>query len=375
MKTDRNRTPLAGIDWQNGPQVLSCTHMHCYRPEHLEIFLRGGLDCAMVSNYYPSAPWYPLRSICKNTFRQGQDSYFRDGKFHHGRIEFAPLLESWKHLLPEKSLAQLPFDDDTPVFSEVPEDLLEIPNAEHHWFSDCDDYFHVTAPGAMLTTSVFDRFGEFGMTKHGNFPLGFPVPWREAFQEILNSLEIPDGGGIIINHPTWSHLQQELVLEMLDFDQRVLGIEVFNGDCQMDYTALSDMLWDQILATGRQCYGFFAQDHVDDGFWQGKIMLLPEERTAESCQKALRQGRFYGMITDNGLRFEEVSFDGSCFRAKCNRKVHFQLLAKPGVVAEYTGTELCFEVPAEKRAEWLYLRLTALERGNEKLFTQATFLN
>ena len=104
-------------------------------------------------------------------------------------------------------------------------------------------------------------------------------------------------------------------------------------------------------------------------------MLLPEERTAESCLRALRQGRFYGMITDNGLRFEEVTFDGNIFKARCNRKVHFQLLAKCGVVADFRGTEFSFEVPAEKREAWSFLRLTALERGAEKLFTQATFLN
>ena len=374
MNNGRNREPLAGIDWQNGLQVLSSTHMHCYLPEHLDIYLQGGLECAMVSNYYPSAPWYPLKNIRKNTFQLGQDAYFLNGKFHRERIEFAPLLESWKHQLPEESQKLLPFDDDAPVFADIPNDLLEVPNAEHHWFSDCSDYLHVTAPGAMLTTGIFDRFGKFGMTEYGKFPLGFPVPWREAFREILDSLLTADGGGIIINHPAWSHLSFDFVLEMLDFDPRVLGMEIFNGDSLMDFTAFNDMLWDQVLSTGRQCYGFFAQDHVDDGMWKGKIMLFPKERTTESCLEALRQGHFYGMVTDNGLRFEEVTFDGKTYKARCNRKVHFQLLAQTGVVADFRGTEFAFDVPAEKKAEWQYLRLTAVERGVEKLYTQATFL-
>ncbi|MBQ8756345.1 MAG: hypothetical protein IJZ19_15055 [Lentisphaeria bacterium] len=374
MMFERNRTPLAGIDWKHGAQVLSSTHMHCYLPEHLELYLKGGLECAMVSNYYPSAPWYPLNSIRENTFRLGQTGCFRNGEFHRERIDFTPLLESWKHLLPEESRKQLPFDEGKVVFPDLPENLLEIPNAEHHWFSDCDDYFHVTSPGAMLVTGIFDRFGKFGMTEQGGFARGFPVPWREAFREILDSLLIPDGGGIIINHPMWSHMTADFLLELLDFDPRVLGMEIFNGDGLMDFTAFNDMLWDQVLATGRQCFGFFAQDHVDDNIWQGKIMLLPEERTAEGCMKALRQGRFYGMISDNGLRFEELSFDGRSYKARCNRKVNFQLLGAEGVVADFRGTEFSFDVPAGKREEWLYLRLTALERGAEKLYTQATFL-
>ena len=103
-------------------------------------------------------------------------------------------------------------------------------------------------------------------------------------------------------------------------------------------------------------------------------MLFPKERTTESCLEALRQGHFYGMVTDNGLRFEEVTFDGQTYKVRCNRKVHFQLLAQTGVVADFRGTEFAFDVPAEKKAEWQYLRLTAVERGVEKLYTQATFL-
>ncbi|MBO7742280.1 MAG: hypothetical protein J6S21_06965, partial [Victivallales bacterium] len=190
-------------------------------------------------------------------FRVSQQGYMRNGVFHRETLDVNAVMEEWKDTLPAEKQAQLPFQAGEPIFTSIPETLMEAPNAEHHFFSDCSDYLHVTAPGARITTSNFDRFNEFGMISKGGFPTGLPIPWRDAYKMILDSMMTEDGGGLVIAHPTWSHLPQSLLQEMLDYDPRVLGIEVFNYDCRGDFSASSDAVWDAILSTGRQCFGFF----------------------------------------------------------------------------------------------------------------------
>jgi hypothetical protein len=92
---------------------------------------------------------------------------------------------------------------------------------------------------------------------------------------MLERLIIPDGGGITINHPAWSYLRLELMLKMLDFDPRVLGIEVYNHSSGVaDHNAWSEVQWDQILSTGRQCFGFFVPDHPGGTpIWYGRNII------------------------------------------------------------------------------------------------------
>ncbi|HCN78573.1 MAG TPA: hypothetical protein DIT13_15435 [Verrucomicrobiales bacterium] len=50
-------------------------------------------------------------------------------------------------------------------------------------------------------------------------------PWRDVFREAFEKLQHPDGGGMTLNHPTGKLADY---LPMLDFDPRVLGIEVWS---------------------------------------------------------------------------------------------------------------------------------------------------
>lgn len=372
----RNNNPYQNVDWNNRIEIVGCTHMHCVHQEAFQKYINEGLQLASISNYYPSTPAYPLKEVRKNLHRAGQSGYIKNGKIIDEEIDFNAVINTWKDELPPEVQAELPLSDGDLLFSNIPDDLLEVPNAEHAWFSDASIYLHITAPGSTATTSHFDLKHKFGLSEHG-YNLGCPVPWREGFSYILNKLITPDGGGIIINHPTWSHLPVKFICEMLDYDERVLGIEVYSFGARTDFTDFSDAIWDEVLATGRQCFGFFVQDHPKmDRPWQGKIVLLPEERTAESCLKAMREGRFYGLISDNGLRFEHISFDGKTLSAKCNRPVDFQILSAKGVVGDLIrGTEMSLTFTEEEKAEHVFLRLTAREgREVEKLFSQAFML-
>jgi len=140
-------------------------------------------------------------------------------------------------------------------------------------------------------------------------------PWREAFRAALDGrlkdaqgrpvegLLYSDGGGITINHPG---VQVEALSEMLDFDERVLGIEAWNqrrafGSSKDELGARFYQLWDESLRTGRRCFGFFAKDHAFYGRGRNVLLLRPlagmspEEREREAL-RAYREGRFFGLL-------------------------------------------------------------------------------
>ena len=81
----------------------------------------------------------------------------------------------------------------------------------------------------------------------------------------------------------------EVIFEMLDYDEAVMGIEIYNNYSARrnwlenpNYVApeedkgFSLNLWDRILRTGRRCWGFCVPDHsaCGDGDWNGRSVLL-----------------------------------------------------------------------------------------------------
>ena len=252
---------------------------------------------------------------------------------------------------------------------------MEAPNAEHHFFSDYNVYLHITSPGSFFASGNYYRNRYPELAQHGILA-GTQMPWRKAFDAMIEALMIPDGGGIVINHPHWSHLPHQFLCELLDYDPRVLGLEVINANCGVEGTAAAESQWDEVLGTGRQCFGFCVQDHLSDGKIQGRSILLPEERTAESCLRAYRQGRFYGALKGKGLDFESVEFDGRTLRVRCDKEAIILLLSHRGVLVElWTGRELVYSVPDSDRSKDVFLRVTALDQASgEKLFTQPFML-
>ncbi|MBO7146817.1 MAG: hypothetical protein J6W81_03615 [Lentisphaeria bacterium] len=369
ITAQRNPNPYQNVNWDTVSYVTGCTHMHCTTPEVLQKYINEGLEFATLSNYYPSTPWYPLKNIRTNTFRLKQPAYIRNGKIVREELDIRKTVASWS----EEQAAKLPAEEGELIAPELPPDFLEAPAAEHHWFSDYSVYLHICAPGSKLTSGHFDNQYQFGLSEHG-YDLGCPLPWRKGFDEIFSELMIPDGGGIVIAHPHWSHMPLAFLNELLDYDPRVLGIEVYNYNSSLYHSENSEVEWDHILATGRQCFGFFVQDHPMQE-WRGKCILLPEERTAESCLRAYRQGRFYGAIFGNGLRFEHISFDGSVIRAKCNQKVSYQITSAQGVVEDFYTTEIEFPVKEEDKKNHVFMRLTARDpKTTEKLYAQPFML-
>ncbi|MBE6380339.1 MAG: hypothetical protein E7047_05370, partial [Lentisphaerae bacterium] len=363
----RNRNPYQGIDWKNQIRVTGCSHLHCSTAEEFTKAVDSGLEFATFANYYPSAPYYPAASIRENTFKIGQPSYILNGEVVDEYLDYRKLYTEWG-----VDASIVPDNEGELIFPPAPEGFLEAPNAEHGIFSDYNVYLHITCPGSFFCSGNCDRNRNSVLAQHG-IHVGTRMPWRKAFDAMIDKLMIPDGGGIVINHPHWSHLPHDFLCEMLDYDDRVLGLEVLNaGYCDSDYTHAAESQWDEVLGTGRQCYGFCVQDHLEADKLYGRCILMPEERTVESCLRAYRQGRFYGAIHGQGLDFESVEFDGRTLRVRCDKEAIMLLLSHRGVLVElWTGRELVYTVPDADRSKDVFLRVTAMDKesGEKHLYS------
>ncbi len=162
-------------------------------------------------------------------------------------------------------------------------------------------------------------------------------PWRDVFRAALDGDEggggllHADGGGLTLNHPTGKLADY---LPMLDFDPRVLGIEVWNqltsgfGSSRgfYDHTGQPNLhfyqLWDDILRTGRRCWGFFVKDH--NTFGRGRNVLLvpklddvPATEREAAALRAYRKGSFFGSVASLAASTEAeviTPYDRSDFR-------------------------------------------------------------
>ena len=295
----RNRHPYQGIDWSTAQQIRGTTHMHCKTQEDLDVILRR-IEFLTLSNYYPSAPWYPLAKMTENYYRIHHDFPVTVAKKRvEGPFDWNKIVGQWIKELPQELQKEYPFREGGKIFKPLPEGILEAPNAEHHNFyyenGKRIPRLHMNSPGSMFASGTFDQWERrrFQTGVRGGYDFGSGELWSTAIDRMIEGLIYPDGGGVTINHPVWSSYYRPLILSILDHDPRVLGMEVIEGG-----HGNGEKYWDWVLATGRQCFGFFVPDHSirrkDDSF--GVNVLVTPERSVQACLKAYREGNFYGAL-------------------------------------------------------------------------------
>ena len=150
---------------------------------------------------------------------------------------------------------------------------------------------------------------------------------------------------------------------MLDHDPRVLGIEIYNrggggkdenGDYQPAF--FTDLL-DELLKTGRRCFGFAVIDwQMKTNNWGSNILLVPEF-TEHACLKAYRDGAFYAQIKDIGLRFESISATEGEMSVSVNRECEIKFFTSRGLVKTVVGTSAVCETDPDD----VFIRAEAIE--------------
>lgn len=272
--------PYASVNWGNCVNVVSVSHAHCDLNAHFgdnkqPAFnkLAATAEHLAISNYQPSSPTVPLANYYNN----------------------------------------------------IPENIIASPNAEHINFGSYSR-MHINSLGSNYSSGGARRWDDDSGTWVRGTPHGVNgTSWKVIFKQILGALKYSTGGGVTINHPVWSELGAQNIMPMLDFDARVLGIEIFNDSCRLDTSVNTRVgmnsgwaldLWDEILLTGRRCWGFCVPDHRAENTaqspnqnWYGRNILLVPGRTERACLEAYRNGAFYSKLGTSDLAFTDISFE------------------------------------------------------------------
>ena len=379
----RNRHPYRGLDWKTAHQIRGTTHVHCTCQADLDEILKR-IEFLTISNYYPSAPWYPLSKMTENYWRVHHDfPVVVNGKRVEGPFDWNKIVGKWIKELPAEMQRQYPFKEGKKIFRQLPDSVLEAPNAEHHAFllenGRNHGHLHMNSPGSTFASGTFDQGqkNRFQTGTRGGYHFGSGELWKTAIDRMVAGLVHPDGGGVTINHPVWSGYDRNLILKILDHDPRVLGMEVIEGSGRN-----GESYWDWVLATGRQCFGFFVPDHAirqKSGTFGVNVLVTPE-RTAHACLKAYRDGNFYGAKRGlNELKFTRISFDGTTAEAETDKMARLVVITGCGVVKEEKRAtsikwtmEDVFGWSAPRKNAHVYVRIKAyaLDGSGEELFSQ-----
>lgn len=376
----RNRQPYKGLNWSKAIQINTTSHGHCINQSYLDTYVKHRFGLMTISNYYPSAPTMPGKEFRSGHYRVHHDwPVMFKGKRTEGPFDWNEIMKPWVGTLEEKYRKQFPFKEGAKMFPNWPKDMLEAPNAEHHGFLDDNGNstgsLHMCAPGSAYKSGTFDARDFFKTHSHG-YHYGSGEHWRTAIDRMIEGMIYEDGGGVTINHPTWTHLEREFLLKLLDHDPRVLGIEVLEAGTN------SENYWDWVLSTGRQCFGVFVPDWSIGNEVFGVNVLVVPERTVHACLKAYRQGNFYGAERGYGeLAFTDISFDGNELTVKTDKPARFEVKTARGIRMEAKGTQVKWlkrTTEKPRRQDWgtdIFVRVKAYALDSkEVLYTQPIML-
>ena len=383
----RNRHPYRGIDWAAVHRIRGTTHVHCTNQADLDEILKR-IEFLTLSNYYPSAPWYPLSKMTENYWRVHHDfPVMVNGKRVEGPFDWNRIVGKWIRELPPEMQKQYPFKEGKKLFRPLPEGVLEAPNAEHHAFllenGRNHGHLHMNSPGSLFASGTFDQGqkNRFQTGTRGGCHFGSGEFWKTAIDRMTAGLMYPDGGGVTINHPVWSAYERSLILKLLDHDPRVLGMEVIEGG-----GVNGEAYWDWVLSTGRQCFGFFVPDHSirqKSGTFGVNVLLTPE-RSVHACLKAYREGNFYGAKRGlNELNFTRIAFDGTTVEAETDKPARLTVITGCGTVKDVeraTSVKWTMEGvygwsgPRKNAHVYARVKAYALDGSGEELFSQPYML-
>lgn len=183
---------------------------------------------------------------------------------------------------------------------------------------------------------------------------------------LIGGLLYPDAGGIVVAHRT----ENTLTIENLDkHGERYLGMAIYNdrrsqsdptmpGENDKGYYVFS---WDEVLATGRRCWGFGEADRGE----RCANILLTDDFSEYGVLKAYRDGRFYTKMNwaDTGLKFNRIEDTGSSLIVECEAVQNgIKIITEKGVVHESSSNSTEFTYPTTPSGEidLTYVRVEAL---------------
>ena len=135
-----------------------------------------------------------------------------------------------------------------------------------------------------------------------------PADLGREYADLARTAEwIGEHGGVAyLAHPYWTGTGA------LELPPNVAGIEVYNAGCELEIgRGLSSVHWDELLESGRGCFGIATDDSHHPGFDSDHAWtwVRVRERSQRAVLDALATGCFYG--STGPLVYEVVADDGA----------------------------------------------------------------
>ncbi|MDQ8734716.1 CehA/McbA family metallohydrolase [Paenibacillus sp. LHD-38] len=197
----------------------------------------------------------------------------------------------------------------------------------------------------------------------------------DNYQRFANAT-LDNGGICVLVHPNRYFSNFWTLEDMLQME-RYTGVEVYNGDGNIEYDIAFDK-WDALLTAGRRIWGFGNDDsHVYGQEKQAWNMVLVEENSREAILKAIISGSFY---VSTGFGFDSIRTEGNkiIIDLKSNELLdkmykYVTLFGKDGrVLHEVTGRTKHIEY--ECQGDEGYVRVSAYIEGGYAAFSQPLFI-
>ena len=107
---ERNRRPYSNVDWGHSYQIHTTTHGHCPNQARLNAYLERGFGLLTLSNYYPSASYWPASKMTVNYYRVHHDfPVMVNGVRTDGPFDWNKILAPWIDEVDEQYRKQYPF--------------------------------------------------------------------------------------------------------------------------------------------------------------------------------------------------------------------------------------------------------------------------
>lgn len=165
----------------------------------------------------------------------------------------------------------------------------------------------------------------------------------------IGGFQYPDGGGLYEAHSN-NHTR---VISLMDTYMYFLGMAMYNdrrdpNDPKSPNTGRGYHIaaWDEVLKTGRFCYGFGESDRGR----RGCNILLLDDISEQNALKAYREGRFYTKTAwgDTGLCFKKINATEDGIYVETEGAVSgLKLITERGVVAETSGNAIEYKLPVK----------------------------
>lgn len=284
--------PYKTINWETCQHICSISHGHAKTQEHFNNLYNGGVKHMAISNYYRSEPFYPaINNIISN-------------------------IDSVDNIT-------------------IPNDVILSPNAEHHNMDI--NALHICSIGSFFSSGAPEIDNGDGTFDRTGLPKGMGgQSWKTLVRLASKKMQYKSGGGLTINHPTWTNLSFINLYEMLDYTEIFIGMEAYNTDLQGDLS-----YWDSTLLTGRKVWGLFVPDHKHktkpEGNWLGRNILLVDNLNQKSCLKAYKKGTFYGKLGNSNLMFTSILLSNKILSINTNSAESI-IIIEDGQRTEYTGS-------------------------------------